>query len=121
MSWQFCDSGYLKTRKDHRCAYCGRTIPKGNKVFNWHGMFEGEFQNSYACHWCDEHQDELVDDDGCISDFWECIDSILDYPHEKYEEYDYSDFNGDYLVLYDSDDKKLERIYMPVIKEERLW
>ena len=41
---------------------CGRTIPTGSKnILHWCGKFEGEFQNSYACNYCEDNQEELVD------------------------------------------------------------
>lgn len=55
----FGDYNLVKTRKDHSCVYCGRTIPKGTKAFNCKGLFEGDWQNWYACQFCDR---EVVPD-----------------------------------------------------------
>lgn len=32
-------------RKDHRCEWCGETIPKGENHTQYRGMWEGEWQN----------------------------------------------------------------------------
>jgi hypothetical protein len=34
-----------KARHEHRCEYCGQSIPKGEKHSKFSGVFEGEFQN----------------------------------------------------------------------------
>ena len=62
MGWAFCNKRRIKkTRKPHNCIFCGRVIPAGTpNIYNLVGLFEGDFQNAYACHWCEDHQDRLV-------------------------------------------------------------
>ncbi len=48
----FGEYKYVKTRKEHLCIYCGRMIPKGLTVRNYHGMWENDWQNWYACDFC---------------------------------------------------------------------
>ena len=43
----------VKTRKKHSCIYCNRQIPVGTEAYNDKGMWEGDFQNWYACEFCD--------------------------------------------------------------------
>lgn len=130
MSWEFFDSRIVKrTRKDHKCIYCGRTIPKGSKdVFNWGGKCDGDMQNSYACHWCNEHSQDLCDDDGYIGDFW---DSLREYIFcdlfDKFKECDCIDeqefvgnievrFEGNYLTFVCEDcGKEWHREHMPIV------
>ena len=40
------------TRKPHSCEYCGRIIPVGSTAHNCRGMWDGEWQNWYACDFC---------------------------------------------------------------------
>lgn len=41
------------TRKDHACAYCGGTIPKGSRVTCEHGIFDGRPYTAYTCESCE--------------------------------------------------------------------
>ena len=67
MSWDFIRTSDIKhTRKEHECLMCGRTIPIGKPAYNWRGLYDGEFQNSYACMFCigndiGTHGEELSD------------------------------------------------------------
>lgn len=51
----FGEEKWVKTRKPHSCAYCGRKIPNGTKARNYNGMWEGDWQNWYACEFCVTH------------------------------------------------------------------
>lgn len=118
MGWAFCNSGYVKTRKEHKCEHCRRIIPKGSKVLNWHGMWDGEFQNSYACHWCEKQRDFLVDENNYIVDFWDGIYYVFeDEISELKKEYDDLewDLEGDYLAFRDADNNFIDKLYMPVL------
>jgi hypothetical protein len=99
VSWEFISSRIIKkTRVDHQCVYCGRTIPKGSiDVNNWCGKFDGEFQNHHACHWCDENSD-LMSDGDIICDF-EPYDIFCDIKDEIEEKYD-----ADIRIEWDGDD-----------------
>ncbi|WP_375104075.1 hypothetical protein ACDZ28_04110 [Paenibacillus sp. RS8] len=46
-----------KTRKDHKCAATGRTIPSGSSCWNYRGEYEGEFQNWHMCDEAKEFMD----------------------------------------------------------------
>ena len=41
-----------KTRKDHRCEYCGAKIPAGSSCENNVGTYEGDFNHYYLCERC---------------------------------------------------------------------
>lgn len=130
MSWAFCDTRAIKkTRKPHKCDFCGRIIPKGSiRILNWKGLWDGEFQNSYACNWCNGHQDRLVDDwDNSMLDFWDCLREDIFYDEFcKYKECDCLDeqgflgnikpkLDGDYLIFKCEDcGKEWHRIHMPI-------
>jgi hypothetical protein len=34
-----------KGRKDHACAWCGQTIPKGEQHIHFTGVWQGDFQD----------------------------------------------------------------------------
>ena len=46
---------HVKTRKPHKCIYCGRVIPVGLKARIFKGMWEGNWQNWYACGFCEKN------------------------------------------------------------------
>jgi len=132
MGWDFCNRRIVKkTRKPHRCAYCKREIPAGaKKILNWAGLFECDFQNSYACHWCQSHMNDLQDDE-YIGEFWDDLtDNIFYDEFKKYKECDCTtdkgfvgnikaEFDGDYLVWKCKDCGKVwHKEYMPVAREE---
>lgn len=41
----FGDTTWPVARKDHRCEWCGETIPKAEKHAHFVGKWDGEFQN----------------------------------------------------------------------------
>jgi len=49
----FGNHKWVKTRKEHSCVYCGRTIPVGTKSLNFRGRWEDSWQNWYACGFCE--------------------------------------------------------------------
>lgn len=49
----------IRTRKDHRCAYCRDVIPKGTVVLCEHGIYDHEPYRRYACMTCEPHVDEF--------------------------------------------------------------
>jgi hypothetical protein len=123
MSWNFCESKKVTTRKPHKCSYCNREIPKGSKnIFTWWGMWEGEFQkNSYACAWCYAHKEQLEEDDGTIADFWDCLWYIFKKTiHELEEKHNChveSDLEGEYMIFKNYCTKEeLHRVHMPYEK-----
>ena len=41
----FGGESQIKIRKDSRCDWCGETMKKGETVYRWKGMWEGDWQN----------------------------------------------------------------------------
>lgn len=127
MGWDFCETKAVKkTRKDHLCEFCGRTILKGSpNIFNWSGKFDGKMVNSYACHWCMEHEDRLVDGEE-ILDFWDCLwEDIFYDKRQELRKQGYEDVilsfdkeDPDWIVLINEGfdgDKEVYREYMPIV------
>jgi len=119
MGWAFCNTKHIKkTRKPHRCIFCARLIPTGTtNVLNWAGLFDGNFQNSYACNWCEDHQSHLVDDfDQEILDFGTCLEEDIFYEELKlFDVRVYYQSDGDFFIFksYDSDSEIL-RVECPI-------
>lgn len=81
----FWDSKKIKkTRKPHRCEYCGAEIPVGSSCDNEVGTFEGDFNNYYLCNRClvfmDLYRDASNGDElgGIDDEIFDC--GILDCP-----------------------------------------
>lgn len=122
MGWEFCETIHVrKTRKPHRCAFCGRIIPVGTpNILHWKGKFDGDFQSSYACHWCEDNQNHLVDDwDNEILDFGDCLrEDIFQNEIDIIGESVYFESDGDYFVFktYEGD-KEVLRVKCPINRE----
>ena len=41
----FGEGKWIVGRKQHRCEYCYGPIPKGERHYNYRGMYSGEWQN----------------------------------------------------------------------------
>lgn len=41
----FGDTTFHSGYKDHRCEWCGETIPKGEKFAHYKGQWQGDWQN----------------------------------------------------------------------------
>ncbi len=41
----FGEGKWIVCRKSHRCEYCFGPIPRGERCFNYRGMYDGEWQN----------------------------------------------------------------------------
>jgi len=88
-----------KTRKEHRCEFCLRMVPKASAITYCRGKWEGEFQSYYLCSRCDEYIDRYCTDlsDGFSpGDFMEHVLSDLpDCPncgkYNQVREYDWDD------------------------------
>jgi len=71
MSTFGCKQLIVKTRKPHICALCNRNIPVGFSALHQTGMWEGDWQNWYACQFCadkvlptvQDYDDEISDED----------------------------------------------------------
>lgn len=48
---------HVRTRKEHRCAYCNATIPKGETVLVEHGVYDHDPYRRYACSECEPNVD----------------------------------------------------------------
>lgn len=120
MSWDFYCEEHVKTRKPHRCEFCGRIIPSRTpNILHWKGMWDGEFQNSYACNWCEDNQKYLVDDSNNeISDFGESLREVIFVNElDVLEDATYYEGDGDYFIFnsYETD-KELLRIKCPIVR-----
>ncbi len=126
MGWEFCDVKHIeKTRKPHICVFCRRVIPAGSpNIKYWAGLTDNGFQRSYACHWCEKHEDKLCDDDDEILDFWECLkEDIFSDELQPYRSKNgildiYGKTESDYFVfhLYDTGEEVL-KFKCPIISE----
>jgi len=124
MGWDFYNQKTVKqTKKDHQCEFCGRIIPKGSQnIFNWSGKFDGELVNCYACHWCMDNEDKLVDGEE-ILDFWDCLyeDIFYDKIKELRESgnsivINFDSEDSDWLIFIDDDTGEIvHREYMPIV------
>lgn len=107
MGWDFINTNIVsKTRKPHRCVICNRIIPKGTKnIYHYSGMFNGNFQNSYICNWCEDHEDIFKDElDETYYDFDEIIIDEFKNIHDKY--YDVNillKYEGDNIIFIDEE------------------
>ena len=60
MSSQSLTCKDVRTRKQHRCSMCGRRIRNGAKARYWAGVYDGDFQSSYAHSVCQYLWETLV-------------------------------------------------------------
>jgi len=86
-----------KTRKLHRCEYCGALIPIGSTCNNEVGTYEGDFYNYHLCERCvsfmDIYRDKTESELGDFSDELANTD-LLDCPvcnKCNHREYDFKD------------------------------
>ena len=67
----FWNSKYIKkTKKKHRCEYCGATIKTGSPCYNEVGTYENEFNSYYMCERCRAVRSELRSDEE-LGWFWD--------------------------------------------------
>jgi hypothetical protein len=57
MSDHTFESGYVNTRKPHRCVFCWGPIPVGERAYFWKGVYDGDFQRNYAHQECQDSYD----------------------------------------------------------------
>ena len=60
----FGEGKWIIGRKRHRCEYCYGPIPKGEKHYNYRGMYDGEWQNWRMHEECQEDYYDCGDYDG---------------------------------------------------------
>lgn len=69
MSTFDCQGKNVITRKEHKCLLCKRTIPKERKVrLLPGGRYEGDWQNWYACGYCEDEVLSLLEIGESIGD-----------------------------------------------------
>ncbi len=77
-----------KTRKEHRCEYCGAKIPAGSSCRNEVGTYEGDFNHYYLCHRCVLFMNRFVDksDRDWLGEFLDALTGtdLLDCPKCKH-------------------------------------
>lgn len=103
-----------KTRKIHRCEYCGAIVPIGSSCNNETGTYEGDFNNYYLCNRCvtfmDIYRDKSEMELGDFSD--ELMNTnLLDCPmcgSYNRREYDYKDNMQSISLECDNCDHKWE-------------
>lgn len=76
--------GLVKTRKEHKCGFCGEDICKGNEAYFVSGIYDNEFINYYWCKRCKEFVDSHS----------ECFDSIQEDGFEYGDYWNWLDFYG---------------------------
>ena len=59
--------------KDHRCEWCGQSIPKGETFVHFVGKWDGEFQDWRMHQEC--YEDSSMND--------ELADGFMPYEHER--------------------------------------
>ena len=92
---------WVKTRKEHSCVYCGRTIPKGTKARNYSGMWDGYWQNWYCCGFCEKYIEPEYAESGEVISGEEFHEWLNDSDHgscpkckeNKYSEWEWEDDN----------------------------
>lgn len=80
--WQATGNcGWVKTRKEHKCKFCGETIEKGSEAHFTSGIYDNEFVNYYKCKRCEDfinnHDDcfNSIQEDGFDDgDYWTWLD-----------------------------------------------
>ena len=87
MSDCHCIDEVRRTRKEHRCAYCGKAIATGSHAYVEHGVFENAPYRRYCCDRCQPLTDGFWDYVGgeCESPISECFEFYLQDTDEKEE------------------------------------
>lgn len=76
----FWKSRQYKSKKQHRCEYCDKTIEVGEEYSRETGTFEGDFQDFCLCFRCDFVIDKFENDE-YLGDFYETVfENFLDCP-----------------------------------------
>lgn len=75
---------WIKTRKEHKCEFCGEIIQKGEEVHYTSGIYDHAFINYYMCKRCDDF----------IDTHDECFDSIQENGFEYGDYWNWLDFYG---------------------------
>lgn len=76
--------GYVKTRKVHKCEFCGEDIQKNSEAYFTSGIYDNEFVNYYECKRCNDF----------INNHEECFNSIQEDGFEYGDYWYWLDFYG---------------------------
>lgn len=125
MSWSFCNIRFIKkTRRPHPCSFCGRLISIGaTNIYNWCGVYEGSFQNHYACNWCEDHKDRLIDSfNQEIMYFDDClIKDIFQKELKPFNEILYFERDEDFFVFKtECGDNEVLRVKCPITRDSKI-
>lgn len=74
---EFGETTYPCGRKDHRCEWCGETIPTSEKHAHFVGMWDGEFQDWRMHSECYSECYEDASENDVFSD------GFMPYEHER--------------------------------------
>lgn len=58
-----CDTFVMRTRKEHHCEQCGKTIPIGSGAFKYAGIYDGFYYGHIhdECHYASREYAEAAD------------------------------------------------------------
>ena len=91
---------HVRTRKEHLCETCCRTIPVGKRAYNYRGKYEDIWQNWYMCAACvsndvqDDNNDEIS---GYEFYEWMRVQPFAKCPQcgERYDDFDFASNDED--------------------------
>jgi len=112
-----------KTRKIHRCEYCGRIIQKSESAKYVFFVDSGDNGSYYLCDWCNEYiKDIETRSQGYIGEFefsyGDLHEHVREYLHgRKYEDYKVDTTKG--IILITDEDETYELELVTLLKLDR--